>query len=174
MTFTFYSYTGYGKQFPYRVIHVLKKSKVFACDVCDKVFSYKKDFRYHNLLFHPKHHLKSKYRCELCNKGFSELYRLESHVISHLKDYICEKCDKQFTQKGHLKKHMKAVHLKSKEYICGKCYKQFTQKWHLKVHMKTVHLNIKEYTCKECNKQFKHRCHLKVHMMTVHVTGPST
>ena len=71
---------------------------------------------------------KSSYACDLCNKQFTQLGNLKTHIVSHTdhKQYTCELCEKTFTRSGTLKSHM-LVHTGEKSYACDICQKSFGQ-----------------------------------------------
>ena len=57
------------------------------------------------------------------------------------KNYKCESCDKSFSQGVHLKKHINIVHEGHKDYKCESCGKSFMQALSLKrhKHIQTIH-----------------------------------
>ena len=64
------------------------------------------------------------------------------HIISvHQKEkkFKCDACDKAFSQIGHLKSHIKTVHRGEKDYNCDDCGKAFPSSSNLNRHMKKVH-----------------------------------
>ena len=61
------------------------------------------------------------------------------------KKYRCDICEKHFTQKEDLRRHKDSVH-EDKKYRCDICDKQFTQTDGLRRHNHSVHEGNK-YTC---------------------------
>jgi KRAB domain-containing zinc finger protein len=44
------------------------------------------------------------YKCDICNKGFSQNSHLHTHIRTHTTDtpYKCDICSKGFSQNSHL------------------------------------------------------------------------
>ena len=55
------------------------------------------------------------------------------------KNYKCESCEKSFSQAGTLKRHIYTVHEGHKDHKCEVCSKSFSMAHHLKKHIHTVH-----------------------------------
>ncbi|XP_037773005.1 zinc finger protein 674-like [Penaeus monodon] len=72
--------------------------------------------------------------CEICNKDFSEKYKLVIHMRE--KPYCCDVCNKDFSDKSSQIKHMR-VHMKEKPYSCEFCNKNFALKRDLVKHMRS-------------------------------------
>ena len=78
---------------------------VYKCDVCDKIFTEKR-----NLLRHEKntHGGKNSYSCEWCNKVYGRIEHLRRHKAStHYRttEVQCSKCKKTFARADNLKRH---------------------------------------------------------------------
>ena len=78
---------------------------LYKCDVCDKIFTEKR-----NLLIHEKstHGEKNSFTCELCNKVYGRTNDLHRHKASrHFKSTKVQfsKCKKTFTRSDNLKRH---------------------------------------------------------------------
>ena len=89
-----------------------------------------------------------KHKCVHCGKGFSHFSNMNRHVrLIHEKLVIsakyvnCPKCQK-LVQATSLKKHMMAIHEKTRDHICDYCDKGFSQSYTLKVR----NLNFSNYT----------------------------
>ena len=102
--------------------------------------------------------MKSKYKCEICNKGCSRFSSIKRHLVSHLdpQNFV------------HLKQHKPTVHQGQKPHQCDVCSKQFGRKSYLNKHKLTVHQGQKPHQCDVCSKQFGHKSHLNKHKLTVH------
>ena len=93
------------------------------------------------------------FKCDLCDKTFTDKYSLEKHckiIHEKLKQFKCDICDKQFSAKNVLKRHKFAVHDKLFQFKCQFCTKEFKTSDNLYAHNQ-VHSEIKPYECLLCN-----------------------
>ena len=95
-----------------------------------------------------------KFKCETCDKAFSQSGDLVRHMRTHsgVKPYACELCDKAFSQAGNLASHM-LTHTGVKPWVCQTCGRAFTKSSNLASHMLT-HSGEKPYMCEMCGKAF--------------------
>lgn len=112
--------------------------------------------------------LKSRYECEECGKGFSQLRNYKYHLSIHkgTKEFAanCPECGKVFNDKGYLSSHLK-IHRNRKEYVCPHCPKSFNQRVAFNMHVR-IHTGIKPHKCPECSKRFSRKMLLKQHLRT--------
>ncbi|XP_070547864.1 zinc finger protein 678-like [Ptychodera flava] len=103
------------------------------------------------------------YQCELCDKAFTRLDYLQAHRRIHSKEkpYKCKVCDKTFTNPSNLQRHSR-THTGERPYKCDVCMKTFTQPAHLRSHRR-IHNGDKPYTCKVCEKTFTFPSNLQRH-----------
>ncbi|XP_013780535.1 transcriptional activator cubitus interruptus-like, partial [Limulus polyphemus] len=82
---------------------------------------------------------------EDCNKAYSRLENLKTHVRSHTgeKPYMCEfpGCTKTFSNASDRAKHQNRTHSNKKPYACNAlgCTKRYTDPSSLRKHFKTIH-----------------------------------
>uniref|UniRef100_A0A8R1Y4E7 C2H2-type domain-containing protein n=1 Tax=Onchocerca volvulus TaxID=6282 RepID=A0A8R1Y4E7_ONCVO len=105
------------------------------------------------------------FKCNLCDKQFDFLYRLQQHNLSHAnnKSFTCKLCDKAFKYFVGLKRHEKK-HGEERPFLCDQCGKIFKQRSILKTH-ECIHKD-KAFKCDECGKRFDRNDHLKLHKKT--------
>eukprot|EP00041_Stephanoeca_diplocostata_P028706 m.828758 g.828758 ORF g.828758 m.828758 type:complete len:479 (-) comp23421_c0_seq10:242-1678(-) len=112
------------------------------------------------------------FKCEYCDKCFSQSGNLSRHRVIHMKirPFKCEECGKGFTQKSHLKTHCN-VHTGLKKFQCQICDKRFSQLGHLKTHVgihKRAALEQRSISCNQCGKTFIQTCDRDKHVEMVH------
>ena len=173
--------------------HLIKyKYKRYNCHQCDKELKNTKTLRKHISEMHDKkpcaqcgklygatamtRHIasahiprnQSKFKCEVCGKGFVSTQSLKNHNNIHTgeKPYKCELCDACFASRGAQFSHLDSVHNPEKQ-ICRQCGKEFNKHSLIK-HMRTVHKIDKPFKCNICNDIFKTHILLKEHMKMKH------
>ena len=109
--------------------------KLYRCDACNKENNSEIELRKHETDFHSVH--------------------------EDNKDFKCESCEKSFSQKGYLKNHIKRVHEGRKDYKCEFCGKSFSERQKLEIHISMVHEGHKDYKCESCGKSFTEAQYLK-------------
>ncbi|KAK7929798.1 hypothetical protein WMY93_006193 [Mugilogobius chulae] len=84
--------------------------KPFKCSKCPMRFFLEAD-----LTHHLKNHLRRKFNCALCGKGFVCKSQLEVHKNVHTgaRPYSCSMCDSWFSHPSNLQRHIKKKHLLS-------------------------------------------------------------
>ena len=127
--------------------------------------------------FTPVHERKNNYKCEKCDKMFTQKHSLMRHYkIVHeerkketKKIYQCPLCSRKFGQKPHLRTHISSVHEGKKPFKCSLCDTSFSLKQTLQKHIASVHEGKKPYKCDICKTCYAQRIHLKSHLVsTVH------
>eukprot|EP00795_Rhopilema_esculentum_P013127 gene13127-3917_t len=135
---------------------------ILECKVCTEVFLKKNDLRQH--MFQHNGHFKFKCPVENCERSFNEVYKLKSHIESHLKTVQCQEdgCNIIFTTNRELENHKRKVH-QPKTYKCriDKCNKVFASASERDIHVK----NHGRFICSfpGCSQQFSRKSYMDVH-----------
>lgn len=118
-----------------RVHHTTPRCFFYFCIFC-----------FYHLLLHLLHHTARNNPtrsltqfCQLCNKSFANVYRLQRHMLSHdesqvLRKFKCPECGKAFKFKHHLKEHIR-IHSGEKPFVCPNCAKRFSHSGSYSSHM---------------------------------------
>ena len=99
-------------------------SQLFKCNICEKRFSKRRNFKYH----HNTVHIEATYSCSICTKSYQTKSKLIFHkkTVHEGKKFKCETCGNSFSQKINLKTHNSRVHEGHKNYKCESCEKSFS------------------------------------------------
>ena len=104
--------------------------------MCGKKFTNSGNKNKHVNLVHEKKETNS-YKCNLCEKGYNEKYKLKRHIESihkGAKPFKCKLCGHSSKYKSDLKSHINDIHNKIKDHKCKHCGKSFAQTGSLKKH----------------------------------------
>ncbi|KAL4224434.1 hypothetical protein ACF0H5_017886 [Mactra antiquata] len=110
-------------------------------------------------------HTGKAYRCNMCERSYTEEYKLKEHIqVKHEKSihFKCQICSRDFTSKGGIKYHMKTVHKKDFTFWCEKCCKGFNYIKFYQAHM-NKHNGPSNYKCNACSKEFTYLATLSMH-----------
>ena len=109
------------------------------CDICHKSYANIYILKSHIRAIHEK---AAQFKCLYpgCQKEFKSLYRLYVHDLSHegIKPFKCNICNKAFSEKGTLKTHKK-THLNQCLFNCNFCEFKCAKSCDLAIHYKEVH-----------------------------------
>ncbi|XP_037811386.1 uncharacterized protein LOC119603426 isoform X2 [Lucilia sericata] len=148
--------------------HLLEEYKYlqwpYKCVQCKECFRDINEYEFHKRL--P--HYEEVFRCENCNKRFTQRNKYNKHVASHqtkessiTEKHKCEVCGKVFKLNSLLRNHM--VFHGERKHKCNLCLKSYytsaTLRHHIRTHSKDYRL-----MCDICGKEFLHYNNLKVHM----------
>ncbi|XP_046907292.1 zinc finger protein 236-like isoform X2 [Hypomesus transpacificus] len=144
------------------------ETRDIRCSVCSQSFSTESQLQRH----HREHQANDKpHRCDQCPQTFNVEFNLTLHKSTHTtSNPTCPVCQKRFSRVASLKSHI-MLHEKEENLICTECGDEFILQsqlsLHLEEHRKEL-AGIKVYTCKTCGKDFKMAAQLKEHMK-IHV-----
>uniref|UniRef100_A0A336JX36 CSON003346 protein n=1 Tax=Culicoides sonorensis TaxID=179676 RepID=A0A336JX36_CULSO len=118
-----------------------------------------------------------KFACEICEKSFLTLGKLETHQQCHLpkkekellKKHHCEYCSKTFKELNKLNNHRNFKHFKNYKFICETCGKPFINVSELKRHSSKSHND--KLPCTICGKLV---LNVDLHYKDVHENSPKT
>uniref|UniRef100_A0A7N6C2L7 C2H2-type domain-containing protein n=1 Tax=Anabas testudineus TaxID=64144 RepID=A0A7N6C2L7_ANATE len=162
--------------FTSRLTHIITRRQPHRCDQCSQTFNVE-----FNLTLHKSTHTTSDFTCPVCNKKFSRIASLKSHIMLHEKEenLICAECGDEFVLQSQLSLHLEE-HRKElsgiKVYTCKTCDKEFKTSAHLKEHMKShIKMSSRNYkknidrsgftnSCHHCGKAFKKPSQLVRHI----------
>ena len=135
-----------------------------SCEICNKTFSSKINLKNH---FEGTHLGLIKYKCDMCEKGYTTVSGLNTHInVVHKKiRFNCSHCDQTFSEKGNLKVHVQRIHLGMKKKNktekvkkntkCEICNREFEFPSRLKEHFKVIHERTRDHACSKCEKTFQ-------------------
>lgn len=136
------------------------------CDQCSQTFNVE-----FNLTLHRSTHTTSDFTCPVCNKKFSRIASLKSHIMLHEKEevkclmlwFLCILC----TFISLLDCFLCYWFPFLQNLICVECGDEFVLQSQLSLHLEEHRKElsgIKVYTCKTCDKEFKTSAQIKEHM----------
>ncbi|XP_060858761.1 zinc finger protein OZF-like [Metopolophium dirhodum] len=136
--------------------------KPYACNSCDKAFSYKESLKTHS----RKHTGEKPFKCKSCGKSFSDQSNLNGHTRTHTgeKPFVCHTCGRAFSRKSSIVTHLR-IHSGEKPNKCKSCSRTFADRSNLTKHIRT-HTGEKPHACNSCNKAFSRKTHLMTHLST--------
>ncbi|XP_026149081.1 zinc finger protein 236 isoform X2 [Mastacembelus armatus] len=133
------------------------------CTICCQIFTTESQLQKHL----REHEVNDKpHRCDQCPQTFNVEFNLTLHKSTHTtSDFTCPVCNKKFSRIASLKSHI-MLHEKEENLICAECGDEFVLQSQLSLHLEEHRKElsgIKVYTCKTCDKEFKTSAHLKEH-----------
>ncbi|XP_047455577.1 zinc finger protein 236-like isoform X2 [Mugil cephalus] len=134
------------------------------CSICSHVFTTESQLQKHL----REHEVNDKpHRCDRCSQTFNVEFNLTLHKSTHTtSDFTCPVCNKKFSRIASLKSHV-MLHEKEENLICAECGDEFVLQSQLSLHLEEHRKElsgIRVYTCKTCDKEFKTSAQIKEHM----------
>ncbi|KAI8426866.1 hypothetical protein MSG28_014547 [Choristoneura fumiferana] len=130
--------------------------KLHYCNICHKELASQRTLERHKL-----NHSRSNVTCDICKRDFTNKYRLQLHMRTHLeeqtskqtdswKPIACDLCNKVFKYRSKLRIHR---HSCAVWFTCNMCKKRFRNESDLIDHKKS-HTDQKTFPCEYCDRQF--------------------
>lgn len=103
------------------------------------------------------------YACDLCSCAYKHASSLLNHKHTHKTgNFRCNFCDKPYTNYMALRNHMR-IHTQRKKHICHTCGKAFRLARFLRNHQKVHEEGATPFGCPSCGKSFQGRSGLARH-----------
>ena len=123
-------------------------SKIYKCDICDKVFSAIGILKGHYKTHDSK---KKNYQCDECNKWFTFAdVKDHTNIVHSSLEFKCELCGKCFKNQKYLNNHTN-IHTES-NVECKVCSKSCKNKSSLAKHVGQYHSKKPKVQCNHCHK----------------------
>ncbi|XP_065217257.1 zinc finger protein 3-like [Planococcus citri] len=138
---------------------LMQDSPPYRCNICDKTYSSKSSWRWHQ----QKHILKP-FLCPKCKKSFAKESCLIAHQATHteMKPYKCEICGARFKHNHTKLKHERYMHTEVACFECAVCGKMFNHRTSIIQHLR-VHSDKKPFRCQTCGTSFPSKSQLVSH-----------
>uniref|UniRef100_A0A1A7X756 Zinc finger protein 236 n=1 Tax=Iconisemion striatum TaxID=60296 RepID=A0A1A7X756_9TELE len=139
-------------------------AKEKKCRICSHIFTKESKLQKHL----REHELNDKpYRCDQCPQTFNVEFNLTLHKSTHtMSDFTCPDCNKRFSRIAGLKSHI-MLHKKEENLICSVCGDEFVLQSQLSLHLDEHQKELSGvrvvYNCKSCSKEFKMFTEYKEH-----------
>ncbi|XP_062846295.1 zinc finger protein 236-like [Trichomycterus rosablanca] len=136
------------------------------CNICTQTYSSEGQ-----LLKHLREHEANDkpYRCDECSQSFNVEFNLTLHKSTHnTTEPTCPVCEKRFSRVASLKSHI-MVHEKEENLLCSECGDEFVLQNQLNLHLEEHRRELagsQIYSCRTCNAEFSSASQLKEHSRT--------
>ncbi|XP_030637946.1 zinc finger protein 236 [Chanos chanos] len=134
------------------------------CNICSQTFTTESQLQRHL----RDHEANDKpHRCDQCPMSFNVEFNLTLHKSTHTtSDPTCPVCEKKFSRVASLKSHI-MLHEKEENLLCTECGDEFILQSQLSMHLEEHRREVsgtKVYPCKTCDKEFKMEGQLREHV----------
>lgn len=94
---------------------IAEKPNDFDCNECSNAYKTKSRL---NRDIKNRHMAEKRLSCAICSKGFNDGFDLKRHIRTHtgVQPYKCDDCEKAFTQLGSLESHRLKIHNIATQY----------------------------------------------------------
>ncbi|XP_060730887.1 zinc finger protein 236-like [Tachysurus vachellii] len=136
------------------------------CSICPLTYSTE-----NQLLKHLREHEANDkpHRCDKCSQSYNVEFNLMLHKSTHsTAEPTCPVCEKKFTRVASLKSHI-MVHEKEENMLCSECGDEFVLQNQLTLHLEEHRRELsgtRVFTCKTCSAEFPLAGQLKEHNRT--------
>ncbi|XP_017351751.1 zinc finger protein 236 isoform X1 [Ictalurus punctatus] len=136
------------------------------CSICPLTYSTE-----NQLLKHLREHEANDkpHRCDKCPQSYNVEFNLMLHKSTHsTAEPTCPVCEKKFTRVASLKSHI-MVHEKEENLLCSECGDEFVLENQLALHLEEHRRELsgtRVFTCKTCSTEFPSASQLKEHNRT--------
>jgi KRAB domain-containing zinc finger protein len=150
---------------------VHRKTTLFPCSGCKKIFMVGKNFTNHACSGEKVESEATDFKCTRCNASFRSEDDLFCHemAVCNTPDYFhCEDCEKSFASKIKLQSHVRMIHRGTINRICQICGHGSKTNRAYEMHM--LSHNERSLKCPEpgCESAFRHQYHLNQHILGQH------
>ncbi|KAI5093045.1 zinc finger protein 721-like [Silurus meridionalis] len=136
------------------------------CSICPLTYSTE-----NQLLKHLREHEANDkpHRCDKCSQSYNMEFNLMLHKSTHsTAEPTCPVCEKKFTRVASLKSHV-MVHEKEENLLCSECGDEFVLHNQLALHLEEHRRELtgtRVFTCRTCRAEFPSASQLKEHNRT--------
>lgn len=140
--------------------HLAPEDRMFKCEHCEYSCNTSTGLVLHVKNWHTR---ELEHICEVCGKGFTNIYRLRAHMKRSHEEIATEQCDLCHKFYFNVRLHKERMHFNTEEVRCELCPYQGT-KLKMIVHRNRFHREPEELQCPKCDKVYKTKRSLKEHL----------
>uniref|UniRef100_A0A1B6JCR0 C2H2-type domain-containing protein n=1 Tax=Homalodisca liturata TaxID=320908 RepID=A0A1B6JCR0_9HEMI len=142
----------------------LSAHKRNQCKTCGDHFAKRKHLQAHAMNVHNVSLNKDMFRCDVCERTFSQRRSLAYHYqIAHPDTTVCTVCLEIFGSQEELQDHQ-TIHKQQQLISCDQCDQQFSRRQQYLAHLK----EHEKYKCLNCNESFSAKKRAEKHAREGH------